>query len=179
MTQVNIYRLASHLKLIYCTYSTFTVDGRFRISEIPHQYKAWRYHIKPFYDEFLMIFLAGPPTAGCQDRVSPAMETLASGDHSQPKINLSALPILLHFFDHPDQKGTRKLPPAWEEREEYDSLAPLPVIPRSDWLYDFKSWWKIRFFLFSGCEQSAGLPGWHQGDQMQLGAWASRRTEAD
>ena len=29
-----------------------------------------------------------------------------------------------------DPQGSRKLPPAWEEREEYDSLAPLPVIPR-------------------------------------------------
>ena len=31
-----------------------------------------------------------------------------------------------------DSQGSRKLPPAWEEREEYDSLAPLPVIPRWD-----------------------------------------------
>ena len=54
--------------------------------------------MKPYYEEFLMIYLAGPPTAGCQDRVSSAMETLATGDHSHPKINPSALPIFVTLF---------------------------------------------------------------------------------
>ena len=59
------------------------------------------------------------------------METLAPGDHFKPEdenvvFTLSYLSIFYHF----NGQGSRKLPPAWEEREEYDSLAPLPVIPR-------------------------------------------------
>ena len=38
--------------------------------------------------------------------------------------------VFFPIFYHLNFQGSRKLPPAWEEREEYDSLAPLPVIPR-------------------------------------------------
>ena len=68
----------------------------------------------------------GAPTTRGQDWVSPTMETLAAGE-SQYCFDKSINSLTCFFLD---SQGSRKLPPAWEEREEYDSLAPLPVIPR-------------------------------------------------
>ena len=65
-----------------------------------------------------MIFLAGPPTAGCQDRVSPAMETLATGDHyffAENRFLFSYnadIEFLLHFSDHLDVAGHSKASPS-------------------------------------------------------------------